>query len=166
MQPGRVALHFLIVRVQDSLAPRAFSAEEHQAATTALSVLMAKGVGTVLDLHASDFAEDGKIFTTAQAPYELVLLMGLPGEHLELATQKLIRLVQPDAGHWIAVLTSPVPLQSAARCEHLIEAALGAKSSASLHSSRHDDLQEALPNTLAAFAWQRVDVALTNEMTS
>ena len=162
----REGLRFLIVRVQDSLAPRAFSAEEHQAATTALSVLMAKGVGTVLDLHASDFAEDGKIFTTAQAPYELVLLMGLPGEHLELATQKLIRLVQPEAGHWIAVLTSPVPLQSAARCEHLIEAALGAKSSASLHSSRHDDLQEALPNTLAAFAWQRVNVALTNEMTS
>jgi asparagine synthase (glutamine-hydrolysing) len=144
---------FLVVRVQDSAAPRAFSAAEHEAATAALSILMAKGVGTVLDLAAADFTPDGKIFTTEQAPYEGVIVLGLPGEQLEVATQKLIRLLDPKSGYWVAALTSPVPLQVAARCEQLIETTLKVQASTTLQASHHDDQREPLPNTVIGFAW-------------
>ena len=152
---------FLIVRVQDSPMPRAFSAAELDAATSALSILLAKGVGTVLDLNAADFGPDGKIFTTEHAPYEGLIVLGLPGEQLELATQKLIRLLRPEGGHWVAALTSPVPLQSAARCEQLIEKTLGVRASTSLHASRHDGQHGPLPNTVIGFSWSPASPANT-----
>ncbi len=163
LRPG---LRFLVVRVQESTAPRAFSADELQAATTALSVLLAKGEGTVLDLMASDFAPDGKIFTTAQAPYDLVLLIGLPGELLEHAAQKLIRLVAPQQGTWVALLTSPAPLQSAACAEQLIEAALGVRSTACMFASQHDEQAQPLTNTVLAFSWERVHTTTPMKVTS
>ena len=152
------------MRVLDSTAPRAFSATELEAATTALSVLLAKGVGTVLDLAAGDFTSDGKIFTTEQAPYDGVIVLGLPGEQLEAATQKLIRLLNPAGGQWVAALTSPVPLQVAARCEQLIEKTLGVMARTALQASRHDEQHEALPNTVVGFSWSPAKVA-SAEMT-
>ncbi len=155
----RAGQRFLIVRVLDSSAPRAFSTVELEAATTALSVLLARGVGTVLDLAAGDFTCDGKIFTTEQAPYDGVIVLGLPGEQLEVATQKLIRLLNPAGGQWVAALTSPVPLQVAARCEQLIEKTLGVLARTALQASRHDEQREALPNTVVGFSWSPATLA-------
>ena len=155
----REGLRFLLVRVQDSQAERAFSAAEFDAATAALSMFFGKGQGTTLDLAAADFADDGKVFTTAQTPYEVVLLLGLPGERLEVATQKLVRMIDRERGSWVVALTSPAPLASAARAEALIGATLGVPVSSSVHASRHDDQRESLPNTVLGFTWAKVHVA-------
>ena len=152
----REGLRFLIVRVQDGTSPQAFDAGELDSATQALRLFMAKGTGTVLDLRADDLQPDGKIYTSDQQPYELVLLLGLPGEQLEAATQKLIRLLSPERGSWIAALTSPVPVAQAARTEQLIADTLGVRATLSLQASRHDGQASPLPNTVVGCHWVNV----------
>ncbi len=152
LQPGQ---RFLIVRVQDSRAPQAFSSHELERATQALSILLSKaqGNGTVLDLNAADFTPDGKVFSTAQAPYALVVLLGLPGEHLTIAAQKLIRLLDAKQGNFVAALTSPASLRDAAVTESLVAETFQATVSTAMHASRHDDTRSALPNTVLGVAW-------------
>lgn len=152
LQPGQRAL---IVRVQDSPAARAFSTDELDRATQALAMLLGKHQcpGTVLDLNAADFAPDGRIYTTDQAPYALVLLLGLPGEQFAAAARKLQRLLDPSRGALVAALTSPVSLADAADAEALVTGSLDASVSTALHASRHDDQRAALPNTVVGLSW-------------
>ena len=152
----RDGLRFLIVRVQDTVSPQAFDARELDSATQALRLFMAKGVGTVLDLGADDLLPDGKIYTSDQQPYELVLLLGLPGNRLEAATQKLIRLLSPERGAWVAALSSPVQVTEAARTEQLIETTLGVRATLTLQASRHDEQTLPLHNTVAGCRWTPV----------
>ena len=161
----RDGLRFLLVRVQGSQAERAFSAAEFDAATLAMSMFFGKGQGTTLDLSAEDFFEDGKVYTTEQTPYEVVLLLGLPGEQLEVATQKLMRMIHRERGSWVVALTSQAPLASAARAEGLIATTLGVQVSSSVHASRHDDQRESLPNTVLGFSWAKVRAAVPVEAT-
>ena len=144
---------YLIVRVQGSTAPRAFDASELDSASAALSTVLQGGQGTVMDIAARDFVPDGKVFTTAQAPYPLVIVLGLPGELYEAATLKLMRLLDPAGGRWVAALTSPLPLQAAARTEALLAQNFGAEASTALHASTHDEQRELLPNTVVGIQW-------------
>ena len=82
------------------------------------------------------------------------------------AAQKLIRLVTPQQGTWVALLTSPASLQSAARTEQLIEAALGVRSTASMAASQHDEQAQPLPNTVLAFSWERVHTPCALKVTT
>lgn len=151
--PVTAGERFLVIRVQESNAARAFSSDELDAATRALSILLSKGQGTVLDLNARDFEADGKVFTTPNAPYALVLVLGLPGEQLGVAAKKLHRLLKPAQGRLVAALTSAVPLQTAAAAEGWLAQTLGVAVCTELHASRHDDLRQLLPNTVVGFGW-------------
>lgn len=158
LTPGQ---RFLIVRVQDSRAERAFSPQEFDSATKALSILLGTaklGQGTVLDLDAAAFTPDGKVFSTGSAPYGLVLLLGLPGEQIGIAARKLQRLLDPQQGRFIAALTSPAPLQTAAATEAWMAETFAAATRAELHASRHDDLRQSLPNTVIGISWQQAAV--------
>jgi asparagine synthase (glutamine-hydrolysing) len=154
----RDSLRYLVVRVQNSADERAFAPAELDAATRSISATMGKAQGTALDLSAADLRADGKVYTTAQAPYELVLLIGLPGAQLEAAVGKLIRLIHPERGSLVLLLTSSAPLAQAAAAEGLIAATLGARTQAALHASRHDDLPEPVANSVVGFSWCRIAV--------
>ncbi len=159
---------FLVVRVQDSPAPRGFSADELERATQALSVLLAtvQGQGTVLDLNAADFTPDGKVFSTEQAPYALVIVLGLPGEQLQIGAQKLVRLLDAREGSFIAALTSPASLRDAAATEATIGEIFHTTASAEIQASRHDDQRGALPNTVIGFRWSAAAAAALRQHTT
>lgn len=151
----RDGLRFMIVRVTDD-GPLAFDATELERATQALRLFMARGVGAVLDLNADDLQPDGKVYTSDQQPYDLVLLLGLPGTRLEAAAQKLVRLLSRERGGWIAALAGPASVAEAARTEALIESTLGVRASLSLQASRHDGQAAPLANTVVGCHWVAV----------
>ena len=150
---ARPGLRYLVVRVQGNAEAQAFSPHELDRAAQALSILLRGGQGTVMDLAADEFADDGKVYSTAQAPYGLVVVLGLPGHRLATATRKLGRLLDPAAGRWVLALTSACTLRDAAGVEDELARQWQARVSTALQASRHDDLLEALPNTLVGFSW-------------
>ncbi len=156
-QPGQGQGRFVIVRVQGSALPRAFSGDEMERAGQALATYLGPGmVGTVLDLPVGDLAHTSRVFTAPPAEqFDLVLVLGLPGEVLLAAVQKLARLARPAAGRLLLALTSPTSLGSALETEALLAQVSGQAVTASLQSARHDDLPTPLPNSLACFAWPR-----------
>ena len=80
-------------------------------------------------------------------------MLGLPGSLLVAAVQKLVRLVAPARGSLLLALTSPAPLAEAARAEAVALSVSGRALTAALQASRHDDLAQALPNSLVALQW-------------
>jgi hypothetical protein len=153
-QSGR---RYLLARVQGSTAPHAFDGEELEAATRALSMLMGPARGTLIDLPAAELLADGKVFTTIQDPYDLVIVLGASGAQAAAALQKLQRLMNPEHGACVLALTSPLTLPQAAACEAALEEGLGASAQSSLHASLHDDEREPLPNTVLGLRWQGRD---------
>ena len=152
----RPGCRFVIVRLQGSHAPLAFGTEEFEAAGRALAGFLGAGTdGTVLDLAPQDLAEPSKVYSAgAGQPYDLVLVLGLPGPLLLTAVQKLIRLLAPAGGTLAAVLSSPVTLADAAQAQSLAGRVAIGPVRAMLQASRHDDLPGLLPNTVAGFSWQ------------
>ena len=151
-QPGA---RFMIVRVQGASDPLAFSATEFESAGRALASFLGPGAdGTLLDLALLDLAESPKVYCAGQQPpYDLVLVLGLPGNLLVAAVQKLVRLVAPSRGSLLLALTSPAPLAEAARAEAAAVHVTGRPLAAALQASCHDDLAQALPNSLMALQW-------------
>jgi len=163
---------YLLARVQGSSATHAFDTAELEHAANALAMFLSPAKGTLIDLPAADFQSDGKVYSTEQSPYDLVLVLGAAGEQLELAVQKLHRLMKRESGSFVAVLTSPAALAPAAESQHAFEAYVQTSPASqtgqasttntqnapvvngSLQASRHDDQHASLPNTVAAYQWQ------------
>ena len=82
---------YLLARVQGSSHPQAFDATEFDTAAAALSAFLGPAKGTLIDLPAADLNADGKVYTTEQAPYDLVIVLGAAGEQLTSTVQKLQR---------------------------------------------------------------------------
>jgi hypothetical protein len=120
-------------------------------------MLLSPGQGTLIDLQAAELQPDGKVYSTAQVAYDLIVLIGADGPQLGAAVQKLHRLLRRDQGSFVAVLTSPAGLAQAAEAERtLAQAAEGAglRIGSSLQASNHDNQHAPLPNTVVGFAWQ------------
>jgi len=151
----RPGSRFVIVRVQGADAPRGFAADELEAAARALATYLGVGAnGTVLDLTAADLADTAKVFTPgAGQPFDLVLVLGLPGERLGDAVHKLVRLAPTACGTLLLALTSPASLADAGAAEATVARVTGAPVQAGLQGSRHDDLPGPLHNTVVAYAW-------------
>ena len=146
---------FVIVRVQGSPAPLAFSANEFEAAGQALALYMGAGTeGTVLDVSPQDLADPSKVYTaTGKQTYDLVLVLGLDGGQWLGAVQKLMRLLSPRCATLAAVLTSAVPLASAAEAEQIASRLVGRGVQALLQGARHDGVPGLLANSVAALGW-------------
>ncbi len=151
----RPGCRFLIVRLQDSIAPLAFSRDEFDSAGRALATFLGNGTdGTVLDITAQDLTESSKVYTAGTGqPYQLVLVLGLPGTLLLPAVQKLVRLLDPAQATLAAVLTSPVALADAAQAEAQVVRLASTPVQAMLQASRHDGVPGLLANTVVAFSW-------------
>jgi asparagine synthase (glutamine-hydrolysing) len=143
----------LLVRVQDSTAAQAFDAQELDRASQALAMVLNPAQGTLIDLPAVDLQPDGKVYSTGQPWYDAAIVLGAAGSQLAVVAQKLQRLLVREHGVFIAVLTSPATLAQAGDAARAFEAA-GQTVSASLAPTRHDDLRDPLPNTVACFSWQ------------
>ncbi len=144
---------YLLVRVQSGTGAQAFSSAEFDAASLALSVYLAPAAGTLMDLHAADLQPDGRVYTTTQAPYDLVLVLGAPGWALDTLVQRLHRLMAPQAGSLVAVLNTPLSLKQAVDTERWLEAQLGSPVQAAVQATQHDDSPAPLANTLLAYSW-------------
>ena len=151
----RPGCRFVIVRLQGSDEPQAFSPAEFDAAGNALAGFLGAGAeGTVLDLTPQDMAQTSKVYATGvDQAYDLVLVLGLPGPQLLDAVNKLVRLARPDSAALLLVLTSPAPLADAAQAEAAVGRVTGLPVQASVQSTWHDDQQGSLANTLVALAW-------------
>jgi hypothetical protein len=140
---------YLLVRVLGDSGPQAFSGDELAAAVRAIGMLMGRaGKGTLLELSADDLAASDKVYTAQQQPYDLAIVIGLPGEQVAAATQKLMRLLAPAHGALVAALASPALLAEALRAEQLLGGWAGAAVHTALHGSRHDDVDGSLDNTV------------------
>lgn len=146
---------WLLLRVQDQAGPHAFADEEHEAAAKALSMFMSPARGTLVDLPAAELQPDGKVWAGSAETYDLVLVLGAAPRQLAPLAERLQRMLNPQAGTLVAVLTEPASLHEAAAAEALLGARLGAAARGSLQASHHDDLREPLPNTVWGVAWQR-----------
>lgn len=149
---------YLLVRVQSGAGPQAYCSAEFEAASLALSMYLHPATGTLMDLHAADLQPDGRVYTTTQGPYDLVLLLGAPGWALDTLVQRLHRLMASQAGSVVAVLNTPLPLKQAVHIEGWLEAYLGSPVRATAQPTQHDDQQTPLANTLLAYTWQASDV--------
>lgn len=154
---------FVVVRIQDSGLPRAFTADDMERTGRALASYMGAGMtGTVLDLPAADLARTSRVFTAPPGEqFDLVLVLGLPGELLLAAAQKLVRLAVPAAGRLVLALTSPTSVGAAVEAEAALARQTGQPVLAALQSARHDDLPAPLPNTVASFAWPEAAAGTT-----
>ena len=154
---------FVVVRIQDSALPQAFSADDMERAGRALAAYMGAGmVGTVLDLPVGDLARTTRVFTAPPGEqFDVVLVLGLPGALLLQAAQKLVRLAVPAAGRLVLALSSPARLGDAVETEAVLASMTGQPVRAALHSARHDDLPAPLPNTVACFSWAHDEPAAT-----
>lgn len=146
---------FVIVRYQGDPTPLAFGPEEFDSAGRALALFMGAGTeGTVLDITPQDLDESSKVYAaTVNQHYGLVLVLGLPGAQWLTAVQKLVRLLSPRSATLAAVLTSPVPLASAAEAEHIAGRYAGRPVQALVQGSRHDGAPGLLANTVVGLAW-------------
>jgi asparagine synthase (glutamine-hydrolysing) len=150
---------YLLARVQGGTGAQAFDATELEHAGQALAMLLNPAQGTLIDLQAAELQADGKVYSTAQVAYDLIVLIGADGPQLGAAVQKLHRLLRRDQGSFVAVLTSPVALSQAAEAERTLAMAAGdttLRVDSSLHASRHDNQHAPLPNTVVGYAWQTV----------
>ena len=75
------------------------------------------------------------------------------GELLLAAVQKLVRRLSPRGATLAAVLSSPVPLASAAEAEHIAGRHAGRAVQALVQGSRHDGAPGLLPNTVVGLGW-------------
>ncbi len=140
---------YLLVRVQGDAGAQSFSADEFAAAVRAIGMLMGStGKGTLLDLAVDDLAASDKVYTAQQQPYDLAIVIGLPGAQLAAATQKLMRLLAPARGALVAALASPTTLPEALRAEQLLGGWAGAAVHTALQGSQHDDVDGGLDNTV------------------
>jgi hypothetical protein len=151
----RPGAHWLLLRVQGNPVPHAFGPEEHDAAAKALSMFMSPARGTLVDLTAAELQPDGKVWAGGAQPHDLVLVLGPAPRQLGPLVERLQRLLNPDAGALVVALTEPASLREAADAEAALATRLGAATCSSLQASRHDDLREALPNTVLGLSWQR-----------
>ncbi len=156
----REGQRYLLARVQGSSHPHGFDPTELDTAAAALSAFLSPAKGTLIDLPAADLNADGKVYTTEQAPYDLVVVLGAAGEQLTSTVQKLQRLMNPAGGCFVAALATPAVLQGAAAAEGWLHAQFGAGVRTTLHASLHDDLSGPLANTVVGIEWQRATVPL------
>ncbi len=158
----RANQRYLLARAQGGSGPQAFSGAELEAAAAALSAYLSPAKGALIDWPAADLNPDGKVYTTAQPPYDLVIVLGASGAQLVSAVQKMQRLMHPQRGSFVAALTTPAALQGAAQAEEWLRAQFGADAHTALHASRHDDVSGSLPNTVVGIGWQPVTTAQAN----
>lgn len=151
----------LLVRVLDDghggvpALPTAFSTEELEHAETALCTYLPSHQGTRLDLTVAQLAE-GKLALRppgdGEGRYDLVLVIGAPGALLPQLHQLVVAQLAAS-GQMVVIATSPCLLGEAARIEAHLAKETGKRARASLHSSRHDALDQPLPNSLIGFEW-------------
>ncbi|MEQ1807253.1 MAG: asparagine synthase (glutamine-hydrolyzing), partial [Burkholderiaceae bacterium] len=158
----REGQRYLLARVQGGSQAQAFDATELNAAAAALSAFLSPAKGTLIDLPAADLNADGKVYTTQQAPYDLVVVLGAAGEQILSSVQKLQRLMNPAGGRFVAALATPAALQGAAAAEGWLHAQFGAGVRTALHGSLHDDLAGSSPNTVLGIEWQSAMIAEPN----
>jgi hypothetical protein len=163
LTPHRVAgQRYLLARVQGGMGAQAFDAAELEHAAQALAMLLSPAQGTLIDLQAADLQPDGKVYSTAQVVYDLIVVIGADGQALGAAVQKLHRLLRREQGSFVAVLTSPATLALATEAERTLAQAVAGASlrvDSSLQASQHDSQHAPLPNTVVGFAWQTVTAA-------
>lgn len=153
-QPGT---RFVVVRAQ-GLAdawPLRFDQHEYDSAGQALANHMGgQTQGTVLDLQLAELADLGRVYTAGQeAPHDVLLLLGLPGEALAAGVHKLVRLMNPARGALAVVLVSAAPLAQAVEAEAVVQRWLGRTVYAGLQAAQHDDLSEPLANAVFSLRW-------------
>ncbi len=149
---------FLLACVAQGSGRFAFGADEHVAAANALSMFLHPGVGTRLDLQPADLVDDGRVWDTAQQPFDLLVLLGASGAQLPVALHKLHRLLSPQQGAVVAVNAEPPTLQQAASAERWLAAQFGARATASLQAGAHDDQREPLANVVLGISWQTAGI--------
>lgn len=154
LAPQRAAgRRFLLACVQGGTGELAFAAEEHQAAAQALSIYLHPAAGTRLDLQANDLRDDGRVWNTAQQPFDVLVLLGVNAAQLPVALEKLHRLLNRERGALAVAFAEPPTLQQAAEMERWLAVQFGARVQASLQAGAHDGRREALPNAVLGIAW-------------
>jgi asparagine synthase (glutamine-hydrolysing) len=149
----REGVNFLMLRVQGSSAARAFDSGELDAAANAIAMVMQPAEGAVMDLRPVDLMPDGRVFGPQPMLYDLLVVLGANAEQLAVLPLKLRRLVSPQAGALLAVLSSPAPLGLVVQAEQWLAVQFQASVQASTHGSRHDGDSTLLPNTVLVFQW-------------
>jgi asparagine synthase (glutamine-hydrolysing) len=149
----REGVNFLMLRVQGGSGARAFDTTELDAAAQAIAMVMQPAVGAVMDLRPADLMPDGRVFGAQPVVYDLLVVLGASAEQLAVLPLKLRRLVSPQAGALVAVLSNPAPLTLVVQAEQWLGAQFHATVQASTHGSRHDSDSTLLPNTVMVFQW-------------
>lgn len=141
----------LIRMLDDSGKAAAYTAEELERFEFAFCAYLGGHSGTRLELKREQLAEGNLALRAGGETYELVVIMGMPGELVGQALHLVRRAVAPEG---IAVLMSytPCPLADVARAEAALAEQAGSCRS-SVHGSRHDGLDEPLANSLVTFQW-------------
>jgi hypothetical protein len=146
LQQGRL----LVLRVSEGGA-LGFEAEELDRAEQALVAFLAGHRGARLEVKAAELASGRLALRAGEHEFDLLLLIGLPGELLEQALI-LVRASLAPAGLLVAMCCSSASLAKLAEFEAAIAAQRGPVRS-SVHASRHDGLDAPLSNSLLAFEW-------------
>lgn len=146
-------LRFLLVQVRDRQSPLAFSDDEIAAARTALAIYLGRqALGVLLDVAVETIGSF--TYQAHEAPYDLVVVLGVPGERHAALLRALERTLAPERGTWAALLTSPLPLVEALRSEQLLaQRTAGARVNSALHGGRHDSLEGPMPNAVFGMTW-------------
>lgn len=135
----------LLVRVADA-GPLAYATEEMAAAESALCALLPGHQGTRLELTSADLASGRMALRPGEHSFDLIVLLGPPGALLPQIHQ-LVRAALAPAGQLCVLASTACPLPQVAALEEALQGR------ASLHASRHDALDRALPNSLLVVDW-------------
>lgn len=143
---------FLLVQVHDDHSAFAFSDDELAAARSAIAIYLGRhAVGVLMDVRAETLG--AYAYQAQEEPYDLAVVLGVPGERHAVALKALKRTMCPQRGAWIAVTTSPVPVAEALRSEQLLANRFGATVGSALYGGRHDGSELPLHNTVIGMRW-------------
>lgn len=135
----------LLLRIQDS-GPLAYEADEMARAEIALCALLPGYQGTRLELARDQLAEGKLAFRAGEQSFDLVILLGLPGALLPQA-HALVRGALAARGQLCVLASSSCELKAILAVQEALHGRV------SVHPSRHDALDQPLPNSLLFYEW-------------
>jgi len=154
LQPYRLEAQgrMLIVRVLAE-GETAFDAAEAGQAEVVLATFMGvKYEGVRLELTSAQLASGAIRLQPDARGYELVILLGLPGELLTQAYAMLVPVLTATRGLLCAIACTPAAVVDVARVEQAMLQLRGSCLTG-VQQSLHDSLEQPLRNSLLSFEW-------------
>lgn len=145
--------NLLLVHLRDALAGLTFLDSEFGPASAAIAMMLPNYSGQVFQLSWADMCNPGVQFGNLTARFDAIFLFGLAPDCVHLVAAKFGRLLNPVAGIMAIIAAGECDLAAIRTLQEQLDAQFGSPVRLSVTYSCHDDLRDAIPNSLLCLEW-------------